>query len=181
MIHPSADVSPLAILGNNVSIWHQAQIREGAVLGDNCIIGKNVYVDKNVVLGANCKVQNNCSLYHGLRTEDGVFIGPHTVTANDLHPRAINPDGTLKKDSDWEEGKILIKEGASIGARVVILPKVTIGTFAMVGAGSVVTKDVPDFGLVYGSPAKLMGWVCPCGKKLEEEKEPGEECAACQL
>ena len=175
-IHSTADVSPEAKIGNNVKIWHQAQVREGAVIGDNCILAKNVYVDKGVIIGANCKIQNNSSLYHGVTLERGVFIGPHCVTTNDRQPRAINSDGTLKKDRDWEEGKIVIKEGASLGARVVVLPGVTIGRFALIGAGSVVTKEVPDFGLVYGSPARLVGYVCVCGKKLEEGQKAGEKC-----
>ncbi|MBS3123682.1 N-acetyltransferase [Candidatus Woesearchaeota archaeon] len=182
MIHPTADVSPQAKIGSGVRIWHQSQIREEAEIGDNCIISKNVYVDKGVKIGQNSKVQNNCSLYHGSVLENGVFIGPHCVLTNDKNPRAINADGSLKNDSDWEEGKILIKEGASLGARVVILPGITVGQFAMIGAGAVVTKDVPDFGLVYGNPARLMGFVCRCGRKLSkqsEEKRSGEWCEKC--
>lgn len=170
LIHSTADVSSQAKIGENVKIWHQAQIREGAVIGDNCILAKNVYIDKNVRIGANCKIQNNCSVYHGTILEDGVFLGPHCVLTNDKNPRAINPDGTLKDDSSWEEGKIIIKYGASLGARVVVLPNITIGRFALIGAGSVVTKDVPDFGLVYGNPAKLMGYVDKSGKKSKQIK-----------
>lgn len=179
MIHPTADVSPDAKIGNEVKIWHQAQVREGAVIKDHCILAKNVYVDEKVIIGSNCKIQNNSSLYHGAVLEDGVFIGPHCVLTNDKIPRAIKLDGSLKNNADWEEGKILIKEGASLGARVVVLPNITIGRFAMVGAGSVVTKDVPDFGLVYGNPAKLQGYVCKCGRKLEEGKNIGEQCNYC--
>src|SRR3989344_63498 len=179
MIHSTAEVSAKAVIGVNVHIWHHAQVRENAIIGDNCILAKNVYVDQNVVMGANCKIQNNCSLYHGSMLENGVFIGPHCVLTNDKYPRAINPDGSLKGNNDWEEGKILIKEGASLGARVVVVPGITIGKFAMVGAGSVVTKDVPDFGLVYGNPARLNGFVCKCGMKLEERKKVGEKCEEC--
>ncbi len=179
LIHPTADVSSQARLGNQVKIWHHSQIREQAVIGDNCILGKNVYVDKNVTLGNNCKIQNNSSIYHGVRLEDGVFIGPHCVLTNDKHPRAIDREGKLKNDTDWTEGKTIVKHGASLGARVVVLPDVTIGRFALVGAGSVVTKDVPDFGLVYGNPARLRGYVCYCGNKLEEGKEAGEKCGKC--
>ena len=179
MIHPTADVSSQAQLGQNVKIWHQAQVREGAVIGDNCIIAKNVYIDKDVKLGLNCKIQNNSSIYHGTTLENGVFIGPHCVFTNDQHPRAINVDGTLKQDADWKEEKTVVKEGASLGARVVVLPGITIGRFAMVGAGSIVTKDVPDFALVYGCPAKLQGYVCKCGNKLEEGKKAGERCDDC--
>ena len=178
-IHPTADVSAHASIGQNVKIWHQAQIREKAVVGDNCIIAKNVYIDKAVVVSSNCKIQNNCSLYHGIFVESGVFIGPHCVLTNDRLPRAVNSDGSLKQDTDWEEHKTLIQEGASLGARVVVLPGITIGRYAMVGAGSVVTKDVPDFGLVYGNPARLVGWVCHCGRKLEESNTAGEKCQYC--
>lgn len=179
MIHPTADVSGDAQLGENVKVWHHSQIREGAKIGDNCILAKNVYVDKDVKIGNNCKIQNNCSIYHGTTLENGVFVGPHVVFTNDCYPRAITKEGKLKTDSEWEVGTVLVKEGASIGARVVILPNITIGKFALIGAGSVVTKDVPDFGLVYGNPAKLNGWVCKCGRKLEEGKIAGEDCNNC--
>ena len=179
MIHPTADISPAAAIGQNVHIWHHAQVRENAIIGNNCILAKGVYIDKKVVIGDNCKIQNYSSLYHGVVLENGVFIGPHSVLANDKLPRAISVDGTLKDDSQWEEQPILVREGASIGARVVILPGVTIGKFAMIGAGSVVTKGVPEFGLVYGNPARLQGHVCKCGRKLEEGKKAGEWCTSC--
>ena len=179
MIHPTADVSVNAQLGENVKIWHHSQIREGVKIGDNCILAKNVYVDKDVTIGNNCKIQNNCSIYHGTTLENGVFVGPHVVFTNDLYPRAITKEGKLKTDAEWEVGTVLVKEGASIGARTVVLPNVVIGKFALVGAGSVVTKDVPDYGLVLGVPAKLVGYVCACGRKLEKEKTAGENCDCC--
>jgi|SRR3989338_7444693 len=179
MIHNTAEVSPQAKIGSNVSIWHQAQVREGASIGDNCILGKNVYIDKDVQIGDNCKIQNNSSLYRGSLLEKGVFIGPHTILTNDKNPRATNIDGSLKGDGDWQVETILIKEGASLGARVVVLPGITIGKYALVGAGSVVTKDVPDFALVYGHPAQMKGLVCACGRKLEEGKKAGEQCSEC--
>lgn len=183
MIHKTAEISSKAKIGKNVKIWHYVQIREGAEIGDNCILGKNVYIDFDVKIGKNCKIQNNVSIFHGTVIEDGVFIGPHAVLTNDKNPRAINPDGSLKKDSDWEVGTILVKKGASIGAGVIILPGVTIGKFALVGAGSVVTKDVPDFALVHGVPAQIKGFVCQCGCKTEKLDEKEEiiflKCQKC--
>lgn len=179
MIHNTAEVSPEAIIGENTRIWHHVHIRENALIGNNCILAKGVYIDKNVVVGSNCKIQNNSSIYDGTTLEKGVFIGPHCIITNDKTPRAINIDGTLQNKDDWQSGKVLVKEGASIGARSVILPGITIGKWSMIGAGSVVTKDVPDFALVYGSPATLKGYVCKCGKKLEEGKVAGENCEGC--
>ena len=169
-IHPTAEVSEKASIGEDTAIWNHAQIREEARIGKNCIISKNVYIDFGVNIGNNVKIQNNCSIYHGVTIEDGVFIGPHVCFTNDKNPRAINPDGSVKSESDWEISSTLIKKGASIGANVTILPGITVGKFAMIGSGSIVTKDVPDYGLVLGNPAKLKGFVCPCGAKLEEKQ-----------
>jgi len=166
LIHPTAEVSPHATIGEGTRIWHQAQVREGARIGRNCIIGKNVYIDFDVHIGDNVKIQNNCSLYHGVTVEDGVFIGPHVCLTNDKFPRAINPDGTLKGSADWEVGKIVLRYGCAIGAGAVIVTGVTVGRWAMVGAGAVVTHDVPDHGLVVGNPARLIGYVCTCGHRL---------------
>lgn len=163
MIHESAFVSPQAIIGSNIKVWNNAQIREGVVIGDNSIIGKNVYIDYGVKIGNCVKIQNNCSIYHGIEIEDGVFIGPHVILTNDRQPRAINLDGTLKREGEWESGVLKICYGASIGAGSVILPNITIGKFAMVGAGSVVTKDVPEYTLVYGNPAVIHGKVNESG------------------
>jgi UDP-2-acetamido-3-amino-2,3-dideoxy-glucuronate N-acetyltransferase len=179
-IHPTADVSPQADIGPGTRIWHQAQVRERARLGPNCIIGKGAYVDFDVQIGQNVKLQNYVSVYHGATIEDGVFLGPYVCLTNDKLPRAINPDGSLKLDADWEVGKIHIKYGAAIGARSVILPDVTIGRFALVGAGAVVTKDVPDYGLVVGNPARLIGYVCKCGRRLNPDPAGGWFCADCQ-
>ena len=165
-IHSTADVSPHAVIGEGTAIWHYCQVREDVHIGAECILGKNVYVDFGVVIGHHVKIQNNCSVYHGATIEDGVFLGPHVVITNDLYPRAINPDGTLKGNDDWEVGPVRICYGASIGARSVILPGVTIGRFALVGAGAVVTRDVPAHGLVVGAPARLIGYVCACGHRL---------------
>lgn len=167
-IHPTADVSPDAEIGAKTKVWAYAQIRERTSIGNECVISKNVYVDFDVRIGNRCKVQNNCSLYHGLTVEDGVFIGPHVVFANDKVPRAITKDGELKSTADWKVSPTTVRYGASIGAHSVILPGVTIGRFAMIGSGSVVTKDVPDFALVYGNPARVHGYVDEEGNKVEK-------------
>lgn len=167
-IHPTADVSPEARVGEGSKIWQHCQVREGAVLGRNCILSKGVYIDSGVKVGNNVKIQNGISVYHGVTLEDGVFCGPHCVFTNDRQPRAINPDGSLKSADDWTVSETLVKVGASIGAHATIVCGTTIGCWAMIGAGAVVTRDVPDYGLVYGNPARLHGFVCPCGAKLEQ-------------
>ena len=178
MIHPTADISPNATIGEDTKVWNYTQIRENAKIGKECIIAKSVYIDHGVVIGDRVKIQNNVSIYHGATIEGGVFIGPHVCFTNDPAPRAINPDGTLKTGgaaaTDWQIGKILIKEGASIGANTTILPNVAIGRFALVGAGSVVTKNVSDFAIVFGNPATFRGTVCRCCKKASNtlQKEP---------
>ena len=168
-IHPTADVSENANIGDETRIWHQAQIREGVIIGKNCIIGKGVYIDFDVSIGDNVKIQNYVSVFHGVTLEDGVFVGPHVCFTNDLLPRAVNPDGTIKTGEDWELSSTLIKRGAGLGANSTIRCGVTIGRWAIVGAGSVVTKDVPDYGLVWGNPARLYGFVDPTGKRLIEK------------
>jgi acetyltransferase-like isoleucine patch superfamily enzyme len=167
-VHPTADVSAEASIGAGTSIWNQAQVRERARIGVGCVIGKNVYVDFEVVIGDRVKVQNNASLYHGVTVEDGVFIGPHVCLTNDRLPRAINPDGSAKTDADWEVGPIRIRTGAALGAGSVVVPGVTVGRWALVGAGSVVTADVADYALVVGNPARRIGSACPCGEPLRD-------------
>lgn len=167
-IHPTADVAPTATIGPGTSIWNQAQVREGARVGAECIIGKNVYIDTDVVVGNRVKVQNNASLYHGVTVEDGVFIGPHVCFTNDKVPRAVNQDGTPKTDDDWQVSPTLVRSGAAVGASSTILPGVSIGRWAMVGSGSVVTRDVADYELVVGNPARRVGSVCSCGEPLRD-------------
>jgi len=169
-VHPSADVSPKAQIGEGTKIWQHCQVREGVVLGRNCILSKGVYIDVDVRVGNNVKIQNGISVYHGVTLEDGVFCGPHCVFTNDRQPRAINPDGSLKSAADWVVSETYVKTGASIGAHATIGCGVTIGCWAMIGAGAVVTRDVPDHGLVYGNPARLHGFVCACGEKLVDQR-----------
>lgn len=167
-VHPTAEVSERARLGDGASIWHQAQVREGASIGENSVIGKGVYVGADVAIGANCKVQNYSCVYEGNTLEDGVFVGPEVVFTNDRYPRAINPDGSLKSAADWHLEGSVVRQGAAIGARSVILPGLTIGRWALVAAGSVVTKDVPAHALVAGTPARQRGWACFCARPLDE-------------
>lgn len=178
-IHPTADVSSKANIGDGTSIWHQAQVREDARIGSNCIIGKGVYIDAEVMIGNNVKIQNYVSVYHGVTIEDGVFVGPHVCFTNDLHPRAINPDGSLKAADDWVLTKTLIRKGAALGANSTIVCGSTIGAWSMIGSGSVIARSVPDYGLAYGNPARLHGFVCPCGTRLEKEKQQDSIVVAC--
>lgn len=164
----SADVADDARIGEGTSIWHLAQVREGAVLGSNCVIGRGAYIGTGVALGDNCKVQNYALVYEPATLADGVFIGPGVVLTNDTYPRAVNPDGTIKDAHDWEAVGVDIAMGASIGARAVCVAPVRIGAWSTVAAGSVVTRDVPDFALVAGVPARRIGWVGRSGRRLVE-------------
>lgn len=182
MIHPSADISPDATIGDGTRIWSGVQVREGAVVGSDCNIGKDVYIDKGVIVGDRVKIQNRASLYRGLTVEGGVFIGPHVAFTNDRYPRAITPDGRLQTDDDWQAEPTLVRHGASIGAGSVIISGVTIGRWALVGAASVVTRDVPDQALVMGNPARVTGYVCECGTRLDADESGAADkwhCPAC--
>jgi UDP-2-acetamido-3-amino-2,3-dideoxy-glucuronate N-acetyltransferase len=179
--HASADVAADAVIGAGTSIWNNAQVRGGAVIGASCVIAKGVYVDAGVVIGDYVKIQNNVSVFHGVTIEDGVFIGPHACFTNDLRPRAINSDGTLKGASDWTVTPTLVKYGAAIGANATIRCGITIGRWAMIAAGSVVTRDVPDHALVAGNPARLRGYVCACGQTIADTPERANaDCPSCQ-
>jgi len=168
-IAASADVDGRARVGLGALVWHLAQIREDAVVGPECVIGRGAYIGPGVRLGARCKVQSHALLYEPAILEDGVFVGPAVVLTNDMYPRAVNPDLTLKSASDWTAVGVTIREGASIGARAVVVAPVTIGRWALIAAGAVVTKDVPDHALVVGAPARRIGWVGTAGSPLEPE------------
>lgn len=161
-IAAAADVDPTA------KVWPLAQVREAAVIGAECIIGRGAYIGAGVQVGNRVKVQNYALLYEPAVIEDGVFIGPAVVLTNDRAPRAVTPDGRLATAADWDAVGVTIREGASIGARAVCVAPLAVGRWAMVGAGSVVTRDVPDFALVLGVPAKQAGWVGRAGHRLEE-------------
>jgi len=182
-IHESAEVAESAQVGEGTRIWHQCQVRPEARIGKGCNLGKGVFIDSGVQLGDNVKIQNYVSVYHGVSVGDGVFIGPHVCFTNDMRPRAINPDGTPKDADDWVLSTTQVQTGAAIGANSTIRCGITLGEWCLVGSGSVVTRNVPAYGLVYGNPAQLHGFVCPCGEKLEKFKESGDnilaKCPAC--
>ncbi|MGB2941073.1 MAG: acyltransferase [Candidatus Dormiibacterota bacterium] len=174
-VHATAEVDESAVIGPGTSIWNEAQVRDRARVGAQCVLGKGVYIDIDVVVGDRVKLENRVSVFKGARIESGVFIGPHSCLLNDKRPRATLPDGTLKAEVDWEATGVVVEEGAAIGGGCTVLPGVTIGKHAMVGAGSVVTRDVPAHSLVMGNPAREVGKVCVCGGRLEAD----DTCPLC--
>lgn len=158
-LHPTAIVDDGATLGKYTKIWHFCHIMSGTQIGDDCSLGQNVFTANKVVLGNNVKVQNNVSIYEGVTCEDDVFLGPSMVFTN-----VINPRSHVSRKHEYKA--TLVRQGASIGANATIVCGVTLGKYAFVGAGSVVTKDVPDYGLVIGNPARLTGWMSQHGEKL---------------
>ena len=167
-VQATADVAESATLGPRTRVWHLAQVREGAQLGADCNVGRGAYIGPDVVLGDGCKLQNYALVYEPARLSDGVFIGPAAVLTNDVFPRAINPDGTPKGADDWEAVGVEIGRGASIGARAVCVAPGQIGAWALVAAGAVVTKTVPDYARMVGVPARRIGWVGRAGHPLEQ-------------
>ncbi|MBS2966052.1 N-acetyltransferase [Actinocrinis puniceicyclus] len=165
-IAATADVDERADIGAGSSVWHLAQVRERAVLGRECVIGRGAYIGTGVRLGDNVKVQNYALVYEPAEVGDGAFIGPAAVLTNDHRPRSVDPSGRQKRSGDWQPVGVTIEEGASIGARAVCVAPVRIGRWAMVGAGAVVTADVPDFALVVGVPARRIAWIGRAGQRL---------------
>ncbi|MCK4433745.1 MAG: N-acetyltransferase [Methanomicrobia archaeon] len=171
-IDKTAEIEENVKIGENTKIWHHVHIREKTKIGKNCNIGKGVYIDREVKIGDNCKIQNYACLYKGVELGNDVFIGPHVVFTNDLYPRSFI----------WDDTKItrtVVNRGASIGANSTIICGIVVGKYAMIGAGSVVTKDVPDHGLVYGNPSLLKGYACTCGTKLIK-KNNRYSCPKCK-
>lgn len=170
-IHSSATVENPCYIGNKTKIWHYSHVMKGARIGQNCQIGQNVFVGSKAEIGNGVKIQNNVSVYDGVKLEDNVFCGPSMVFTNVINPRShVSRTGEFKKT--------LVKKGATLGANSTILCGIIIGEYAFVGAGAVVTKDVPTYALAYGNPARLKGWICQCGVKLKI-KGQHSICKAC--
>lgn len=178
-VHPSSVVSDKAELGDGTQVWLFCQIREDVRIGEGCILGKGIYIDAGVTIGDNVKIQNNASIYTGVTIEDGVFVGPHVCFTNDKIPRAVNPDMSLKSADDWHVTRTLVKAGAALGANATIVCGVTIGRWAMVASGAVVTKDVPDHALVMGNPARIHAWVCACGERVRIDAHDKRGACVC--
>lgn len=175
-IRETADVDETAVLGARTTVWHLAQIREGARVGCDCIIGRGAYVGPGVIVADRVKLQNYALVYEPARLESGVFIGPAAVLTNDQFPRSVDVAGNLKRPGGWEARGVVVREGASVGARTVILPGCVVGRWAMIAAGAVVTRNVPDFALSVGVPARRVGWVGRAGLRLVETSDGSWRC-----
>jgi UDP-2-acetamido-3-amino-2,3-dideoxy-glucuronate N-acetyltransferase len=175
-VESTADVDDSAVLGAGTRVWHLAQVREGARLGADCIVGRGAYVGPGVIIGNKVKLQNYALVYEPARLEDGVFVGPAAVLTNDPFPRSVDVAGKLKRPADWDALGVVLREGASLGARAVIVAGCQVGRWALVAAGAVVTRDVPDFALVAGTPARRIGWVGHAGVRLGETGDGGWQC-----
>jgi UDP-2-acetamido-3-amino-2,3-dideoxy-glucuronate N-acetyltransferase len=172
LVHPTAVVEDGAVVGAGTRIWHRSHVRAGCRIGADCTVGFAVYVDTDVLIGDRCKIQNHVSIYRGVVLEDEVFVGPAATFTNDRYPRA----GV----ADWEVVRTCVRRGASIGANATVVCGVELGPWSMVAAGAVVTRDVPPHGLVVGTPARLRGWVCTCGRVLSRrDGELPEACRHC--
>ncbi|MGA3030907.1 MAG: acyltransferase [Candidatus Limnocylindrales bacterium] len=165
-VHASAELEADVSIGPKTSVWNRAVLRSGASLGAECIVGRDAFIDEGVQLGDRVKVQNGALIYHGVTVGNGVFIGPGAILTNDRYPRAVTATGELARGDDWVVSPIELRDGCSIGAGAVVVAGTTVGRFATVGAGAIVTRDVPDYALVAGNPARRLGWVCACGSRL---------------
>lgn len=173
-VQPTSQVDGTAVIGEGTTVWDLAQIREDARLGSECVVGRGAYVGPGVRIGDHVKLQNYALVYEPAVLEDGVFVGPAAVLTNDCFPRSVDPEGRPKRGGDWEAVAVIVAEGASLGARSVCVAPVRVGRWALVAAGAVVTRDVPDFALVAGVPARRIGWVGRAGVRLVgREGEPG--------
>lgn len=170
-IDPLADIASSADIGAHTRVWALAQVREHASVGQECIIGRAAYIDRGVRIGNRVKIQNLAQLYAPAQVADGVFIGPAVILTNDQYPRAVTPRGDLVETADWNPVGVIVREGASLGARAVCVAPVVIGRWSMVAAGSTVVHDVPDFALVAGTPATVLGWVGRAGRRLAEQPD----------
>ncbi len=171
-VHPTSIIDEACDIGEGTRIWHFSHVLRNSRIGKNCNIGQNVMIGPDVCIGSNCKIQNNVSVYKGVRLEDDVFCGPSVVFTNVLNPRSH-----VNRRDEFRETRI--ERGASLGANATVLCGVRVGRYALVGAGSVVTKDVPPHALVFGNPARLKGWVCWCGERLNFGGGDDTKCAAC--
>ena len=170
-VHPTTIIEEPVEIGEKTQIWHYGHVMSGAKIGENCILGQNVFISRRVILGNNVKIQNNVSVYDGVALEDGVFCGPSMVFTNVMNPRSF-----ISRRAEFRE--TLVKKGATIGANATIVCGHTIGQYALVGAGAVVTEDVPDYTLTYGNPARVRGWVCQCGEQITFRSGKAR-CRAC--
>ena len=170
--HESSYIDEPCLIGDNTKIWHFSHVMSGCKIGENCNIGQNVVISPDVVIGNNCRVQNNVSLYTGVLCEDDVFLGPSCVFTN-----VINPRSEISRKNEYR--RTIVKKGASIGANATIVCGHIIGSYAFIGAGSVVTKDIPDFALAVGNPARITGWMCKCGEKLDFTQTNTTTCVKC--
>ena len=176
-VHTSADIEPGVSVGPGTSIWQRAQVRQGATIGAECIVGRDAFIDEGVSIGNRVKIQNQALVYHGVTVEDAVFIGPNAILTNDRFPRAVTADGAPARGGDWQVSPIILRHGCSIGAGAIVVAGVDVGPYATVGAGAVVTHDVPGHALVAGNPARRIGWMCACGARLVDsngDPVPGE-------
>jgi len=169
-IHPSSIVDDGAKIGTGSKVWHFCHLMPGSSVGENCILGQNVYVDKNVSIGNGVKIQNNVSVYNGVMIEDDVFLGPSVVFTNVINPRSF-----IERKNEFK--KTLIKKGATIGANATVLCGIEIGSYAMIGAGTVVINNVPDFALMVGNPARQTGWISIHGNKLDFDETGNAICS----